>query len=156
MPCCPTVPSGCLSAWNQAHMGQKTHCISMPAARALLPHAPQGPGLLLEDGTASSAGAPILVQLPVPAPSPQLTAWSSAYKTLSLRCVPHHPHNIISHSRMSYQGMKPPAAQGAHHPSRPHTALLPSPAFHWHPKTNWNVSKYRPHLYSSHPNFTEH
>lgn len=85
-----------------------------------------------------------------PHPS-QLTAWSSAYKTLSLCCVPHHLRSITSPSLTSYQGMKLPAAQGAHHPSRPHTTPLPSPAFHQHLETNWNVSRYRPHLYCSHP-----
>lgn len=90
--------------------------------RTLLPRAPWGSGALPGDGTASSAGAPISSQLPVPAPAlPAHPPGHLHHKTLPLRSIPQHLHGIASPSWTSYWGIRPPEAKGAHRPSRPHT-----------------------------------
>lgn len=82
--------------------------------------APQGPGALLGDGTASSAWAPIPIQLPVPAPHlPALLPDPLHYTPLS----PPPPEQLLGHEATRSQGSLSLLLAT-------HTTLLPSPVLH--------------------------
>lgn len=151
---CRALPPGCSSAWNRAHVGQWTHCISVSAGFQL-PHAPRGPAALPGDGTASSAGAPHPCPAsrasPSPPSSPACTTKPCPCALLPIAPTASPPlPGPATGARTHHEPGEPVTPPG--HTHRPAAVpCFPTASRNW--RTKRNVSKHGPHLAPSRPKF---